>query len=189
MNAVVEGDKITFLANQFSYYILVEADLCTDLPESNDDVEIPDVPEIHIHEYVLLNTTDPTCTEKGVATYKCSCGSSYNVETASLGHIEITLSAVESTCCETGLTEGKGCSRCNTVLEAQNIVPKKDHVDSNEDYICDTEGCGFKFEVPKPACDCNCHKDGIAAFFFNFILFFQKLFKANQICSCGEAHY
>ena len=68
-------------------------------------------------------------------------------------------------------------------------VPKKDHVDSNEDYICDTEGCGFKFEVPKPACDYNCHKDGIAAFFFNFILFFQKLFKANQICACGEAHY
>ncbi|MBQ7295409.1 MAG: leucine-rich repeat domain-containing protein [Clostridia bacterium] len=38
-------------------------------------------------------------------------------------------------------------------------------------------------------CDCNCHASGIKKFFFNFILFFQKIFKKNAVCACGLAHY
>ncbi len=38
-------------------------------------------------------------------------------------------------------------------------------------------------------CSCNCHASGIKKFFFNFILFFQKLFKKNAVCDCGVAHY
>lgn len=38
-------------------------------------------------------------------------------------------------------------------------------------------------------CGCGCHKTGISKFFFNLILFFQKLFGSNQICDCGVAHY
>ncbi|MBQ4348232.1 MAG: leucine-rich repeat domain-containing protein [Clostridia bacterium] len=38
-------------------------------------------------------------------------------------------------------------------------------------------------------CGCNCHASGIKKFFFNFILFFQKLFKKNAVCDCGVAHY
>lgn len=38
-------------------------------------------------------------------------------------------------------------------------------------------------------CSCNCHKKGIAKFFFKIGLFFQKIFKKNKICKCGISHY
>ncbi len=38
-----------------------------------------------------------------------------------------TLSAVEATCTETGLTEGKKCADCGEVLTAQNVIPAKGH--------------------------------------------------------------
>lgn len=38
-------------------------------------------------------------------------------------------------------------------------------------------------------CGCNCHKGGIAGFFFKLILFFQKIFKSNKDCKCGKLHY
>lgn len=38
-------------------------------------------------------------------------------------------------------------------------------------------------------CSCKCHKGGISGFFFKIILFFQKLFRTNQTCSCGVNHY
>lgn len=38
-------------------------------------------------------------------------------------------------------------------------------------------------------CSCNCHKSGIAKFFFNIILFFQRIFGMNQECACGDMHY
>lgn len=42
---------------------------------------------------------------------------------------------------------------------------------------------------PSETCSCNCHKKGIANFFFKIILFFQKLFKQNKTCKCGVSHY
>lgn len=38
-------------------------------------------------------------------------------------------------------------------------------------------------------CSCNCHKNGIAKFFFKLILFFQKIFRTNKECKCGMPHY
>lgn len=37
-------------------------------------------------------------------------------------------------------------------------------------------------------CSCNCHKGGIAGFFFKIINFFQKLFGQNKVCACGVKH-
>ena len=37
--------------------------------------------------------------------------------------------AVEPTCTETGLTEGKHCSVCNTTLVAQTVIPAKGHTE------------------------------------------------------------
>ena len=42
-------------------------------------------------------------------------------------HTEVVDKAVEPTCTETGLTEGKHCSVCNKVLVKQTIVPTKGH--------------------------------------------------------------
>ena len=81
-----------------------------------------------VHEYVAV-VTAPTCTEGGYTTYTCSlCGDSYiSNETEALGHSVVTDPAVDSTCEETGLTEGSHCSVCGEILTAQEIVPATGH--------------------------------------------------------------
>ena len=43
-------------------------------------------PGVHVHSYTEEVTTAPTCTEKGVKTFTCSCGDSYTEEIAAKGH-------------------------------------------------------------------------------------------------------
>ena len=71
-----------------------------------------------------------------------------------------------------------------------NYVNALVHKDTNSDYKCDYN-CGYEFEKPTPSenCSCNCHKGGIAGFFFKIINFFQKFFGMNATCVCGAAHY
>ena len=82
----------------------------------------------HTHSYSSV-VTAPTCTEGGYTTYTCSsCGSSYQSDyTTALGHNSVTDSAKAATCTEDGLTEGSHCSRCNTVLAAQQTIPALGH--------------------------------------------------------------
>ena len=81
----------------------------------------------HEHSYQAV-VTAPTCTEGGYTTYTCECGDSYVAdETAALGHSEEVIPAVEATCTETGLTEGKKCGVCGETLVAQEVVPALGH--------------------------------------------------------------
>ena len=81
------------------------------------------------HNYVLTSST-ATCTEAGTATYTCTkCGDSYTEDVPAKGHTEVIDAAVEPTCTETGLSEGKHCSVCNEVLVKQNVVPAKGHTE------------------------------------------------------------
>ncbi len=72
-------------------------------------------------------TTEPTCTEKGVETRTCECGETETREIPALGHTEQVIPAVEPTCTETGLTEGKKCATCGEILVAQEVVPALGH--------------------------------------------------------------
>ena len=79
------------------------------------------------HDYTH-ETTAPTCTAAGYTTHTCVCGDTYKDSTvAALGHTAVVDAAVAATCTATGLTEGSHCSKCGTVLVAQNVVPSPGH--------------------------------------------------------------
>ena len=106
------------------------------------------------HNYNTV-VTEPTCTSQGYTTHTCEdCGDSYinNYEDA-LGHSEVIDKAVESTCTETGLTEGSHCDRCNEIFVSQEEVAMKEH--NYVDYVCSecgddnyyTKGLAFQLET------------------------------------------
>lgn len=78
----------------------------------------------------------------------------------------------------------KTCVMCLNPFENCFSVMLLWHSDGN--VYCDEDN---ELLDPTVECNCNCHKSGITKFFFNFILFFQKLFGSNRECACGVAHY
>jgi len=86
-------------------------------------------------EVVVENNVDPTCTVDGSydnVTYCTVCNAETSRETITvdaLGHTEAVDAAKAPTCTETGLTEGKHCSVCGTVLVKQNVVDALGHTD------------------------------------------------------------
>ncbi|MDD6011453.1 MAG: hypothetical protein PUC33_01265, partial [Oscillospiraceae bacterium] len=93
-----------------------------------------------------------------------------------------------ATCQERGFN-ARVCLNCGTM--DREIIPVQDHKDDDGDDYCDW--CGsFVGEVPDfpdiDDCSCNCHKGGLAGFFFRLINFFQKLFGQNKVCACGASH-
>ena len=80
-----------------------------------------------LHKYVKLSVTDPTCTEKGYTTYKCSdCGDTYKADFVdALGHDYNTSSKVEPTCTEKGY-DMHVCSRCGDIYK-DNFVDALGH--------------------------------------------------------------
>ena len=70
-----------------------------------------------------------SCTKKAEYYYSCSCGEldSKTFEYGDYEHKEVIDAAVEPTCTETGLTEGKHCSECSKILTAQTELPALGH--------------------------------------------------------------
>ena len=53
-------------------------------------------------------------------------------------HVEAIDNPVEPTCTETGLTQGKHCSVCGEILQAQSVVPALGHTEVIDDAIAAT---------------------------------------------------
>ncbi len=105
-----------------------------------------------------------------------------------------------ATCIATG-AERAYCSYCKGFV--YRILPKTAHKDQDKNNKCDV--CSVTIQekpadptpdvpdeggdVVVPNCDCNCHKNGIIGFLFDFVLFFQRLLGWNKTCPCGIDHY
>ena len=107
------------------------------------------------HSYVS-ETFEPTCTDKGYTVYSCACGEVYKDEFVDeLGHDEIVDDAVLPTCEQSGLTEGKHCSVCNTVIVKQDFIDMLGHeyVDHDDKAATCTES---GWSNRKSCTRCNC---------------------------------
>ena len=89
------------------------------------------VATVDLFGHNLANTTVTkavTCTADGEKSGTCTlCGAVVKEVIPTTGHNIVTDKAVAATCTKTGLTEGKHCSVCNTVLTKQEVVPVKAH--------------------------------------------------------------
>ena len=98
------------------------------------------------------------------------------------GH-SYSLKTVNPTCTENGYT-AHVCSHCGKALEKE-IINAKGHADNNGDGKCDE--CG---KVTGSACKHMCHSTKWYIKIIWFIInLFNRLFRINQYCECGKAHW
>ena len=96
------------------------------------------------NDYATVKTAQATLTVKHVRngdyvsgkdnhSYTCYCG-----KVIEENHTVVVDKAVDATCTETGLTEGKHCSVCNAVLVAQEVVAAKGHTEVTDPAVAPT---------------------------------------------------
>ena len=84
-------------------------------------------------------TEEPGCETKGEKKFTCRvCNATKTEEVDAVGHTEVIDLAVAATCTKMGLTEGKHCSVCDTVIVAQNVVPAKGHTEVTDPAVAAT---------------------------------------------------
>lgn len=98
----------------------------------------------HTHSYSSSVTTQATCSEEGVKTYRCSCGHSYTESIPCTAHSYVE-TKTEATCTSSGDTT-KRCQTCGHVLFNQDS-PALGHNYSTQVTVnatCETEGSGTR---------------------------------------------
>ncbi len=127
-----------------------------DAPLSSDMKVYAKFNKNHTHEYTPT-TTEPTCAEKGLITYTCSCGDSYTEEIPATGEHtwddgKIT---TEPTCTEKGVKTFT-CTVCKTATYTEDVEALKHDEKTHEakaptcteigweEYVtCERKGCDY----------------------------------------------
>lgn len=184
---IVYGDIISATGHNYTWYTISIATCETDgvmIGECSvcEDIDIKATPKTG-HNYqngICLNCENNTSGENTKPT--CTIHS-YTWETI-----------VEASCTQRGVCIGT-CSTCEyTAVDyhdafGHNIV---DGDCTNCDYTENVQDDPSDDPIEEPTdnptddCSCKCHKGG---FFWKITLFFNKLFRTKQYCSCGVAHY
>ena len=120
----------------------------------------PDYKEEHVHtESDWIIVEESTCTKEGKKQKECtSCKEVISVETIEkTNHTKVIDKAVESTCKETGLTEGSHCSVCKEIIKQQKTIDKLEHNyvdgicticnDIDPNYVVENASEGLSFEL------------------------------------------
>lgn len=167
----------------------------------------------HDHKAVVTN---PTCTEKGYTTYTCECGDSYvDNYVAESGHSHTSEITTPATHLSVGVKTFT-CSCGDTYTEVIDKIATHNHIAIITEPTCTEQGyttytceCGDTYisdyvdatghsegdnegncsACGEHICDHDCHKSGIAGFFWKIVCLFNKLFGSNKFCECGAAHY
>ena len=104
--------------------------------------------EAHSHSYTASVTKEASCTEKGVKTYTCSCGSSYTKDMDAKGHASGDWVTVKEANCKEEGSKQKSCTTCGTVLETEAISKTSTHTPSDwivtKEATCSTNGSKHK---------------------------------------------
>lgn len=147
---------------------------------------------VHFHETHTMSdwTVDSkaTCKAEGEQSRYCTYDCGYT-ETATIPVVAHAMgnwyTSKNPTCTAKGQSKRDCTYGCGT-SETKDISATG-HKDGNPyDGKCDV--CGAETAAVEN-CSCNCHKDGFMGFIWKIMIFFQKLFKTNQRCACGVAHY
>ena len=91
----------------------------------------------YLHNFKLISTKDPTCTEQGENKFECTvCFVEKTEDFPSNGHAPKTIDGYEPTCQKEGLTDGIICEICEEMLTKQEIVKTVEHDVDGFYYTC-----------------------------------------------------
>ena len=90
----------------------------------------------HTHSFGEWEVIEaPTCTDNGFRSRYCSCGEKQDEEISAIEHTIVIDAAVNPTCTDPGLTEGKRCSVCSEIVVKQTIVDALGHIEVIDDAV------------------------------------------------------
>ena len=115
---VVEEETSEVVEEESSVVVEEESSV---VAEEESSVE----PEVHVHDYVAVVVTEPTCTEDGVMTYTCACGDTYDEAIAATGHNGVWEIVKPAAIGVEGLKE-LVCTVCSAVLDSEVIPALED---------------------------------------------------------------
>ena len=115
---VVEEETSEVVEEESSVVVEEESSV---VAEEESSVE----PEVHVHDYVAVVVTEPTCTEDGVMTYTCACGDTYDEAIAATGHNGVWEIVKPAAIGVEGLKE-LVCTVCGAVLDSEVIPALED---------------------------------------------------------------